>query len=92
MKTLTVARVKNGKGLWVFVVVGVVAFLVPVWPLVGLGDFPESLFFSLGLFLQVDEFLFVDTDEYKTLLAILIVIFIGTLIFIIGAGYKLLKK
>ena len=51
---------KNGEGLRVFVVIGVVAILVPLGPMVGLGDFPESLFFSLGLFLEVAEFLFVD--------------------------------
>jgi len=35
---------------------------------------------------------FVGTDEYKTLLAILIVLFVGIGIFVIGAGYMILKK
>ena len=38
------------------------------------------------------EILFVDTDEYVALLAIMLVIFIGTAIFIIGAGFILLRK
>jgi len=35
---------------------------------------------------------FSSTDEYKTLLAILVVLFLGTAIFVIGAGYIILKK
>jgi uncharacterized membrane protein len=35
---------------------------------------------------------FTATDGYKTLLAILIVLFIGTAIFVVGAGYMVLKK
>ena len=35
---------------------------------------------------------FSSTDEYRILLAILIVLFLGTAIFVIGAGYIILKK
>ena len=35
---------------------------------------------------------FSSTDEYKTLLAILVILFLGTAVFVIGAGYIILKK
>jgi hypothetical protein len=35
---------------------------------------------------------FAGTDEYNTLLAILIVLFMGTAVFVIGAGYIILRK
>ena len=35
---------------------------------------------------------FAQTDEYKTLLAILLILFLGTAIFVVGAGFILLKK
>jgi len=35
---------------------------------------------------------FSSTDEYKTLLAVLVVLFLGTAVFVIGAGYIVLKK
>ena len=52
-----------GRGYGFFLSLGLWLFLVPVWPVVWFGDFPEALFFSLGLFLEVDEFLFVDVVE-----------------------------
>ena len=38
------------------------------------------------------EVSFAETDSYKLLLSIIIVIFIGTAVFVIGAGYIILKK
>mgnify|MGYP001169426471 CR=1 FL=1 len=38
------------------------------------------------------EISFTDTDEYLTLLAILIVIFLGTVIFVVGAAFIVLRK
>jgi hypothetical protein len=38
------------------------------------------------------EVSFVETNEYKTLLAILIVLFLGTAVFVGGAAYIILKK
>jgi len=38
------------------------------------------------------EISFVDSDEYLTLLAILVVIFIGTAIFVVGAAFIILRK
>ena len=35
---------------------------------------------------------FSSTDEYKTLLAILVILFLGTAVFVAGAGYIILKK
>jgi len=38
------------------------------------------------------EISFADTDEYLTLLAILVIVFIGTVIFVVGAAFIVLRK
>ena len=40
----------------------------------------------------VDEISSTGTSSYKTLMAILVILFLGTAVFIVGAGYILLKK
>ena len=40
----------------------------------------------------VDEISSTGTSSYKTLMAILVILFLGTAVFIVGAGYVLLKK